>query len=79
MAPRLGVNEAGAKHPATSAPLRQGLGTNDTGAILLYLGAGDYGAKNKVHFLKSFRQGIFEIFFRKKGQKQKRWRERVCV
>jgi hypothetical protein len=32
-----------------------GLGANDPGAMPLYLGADDCGAKNRVNFLKSFR------------------------
>jgi hypothetical protein len=56
MMPRLGANEAGTKNPVTSAPRRQGLGTNDPGTMPLYLGVGDYGAKNRIHFLKSFGQ-----------------------
>jgi hypothetical protein len=50
MVPSLGANEAGAKHPATSAPRHQGLGANDPSTMSLYLGADDYGTKNKVHF-----------------------------
>jgi hypothetical protein len=39
----------------------------------LYLGAGDYGAKNRVYFLKSFRQGpISEILSKKRAKKQKK-------
>jgi hypothetical protein len=56
MAPRLGANEAGAKTSSTSALRRQGLGANEAGAITLYLGVGDYDAKSKVYFLKSFGQ-----------------------
>jgi hypothetical protein len=51
-----GANDDGAKLPATSVPRRQGLGTNYPGAMPLYLGADDYGAKIRVHFLNSFRQ-----------------------
>jgi hypothetical protein len=43
--------------PATSAPRRQGLGASDHGAMPLYLDANDYGAKIRVHFLKSFHKG----------------------
>jgi hypothetical protein len=57
MAPSLGAKEADAKIPATSAPRRQGLSANDHGAMPLYLGADDYGAKCRVYFLKSFHQG----------------------
>jgi hypothetical protein len=57
MAPRFGANDDGAKLPATSAPRRQGLGANDHDAMPLYLGADDYGAKIRIHFLKSFRKG----------------------
>jgi hypothetical protein len=32
-------------------------GANDDGAMPLYLGADDYGAKIRVYFLKSFRKG----------------------
>jgi hypothetical protein len=46
------ANDDGAMLPATSAPRRQG-----HGAMPLYLGADDYGAKIRVHFLKSFRKG----------------------
>ena len=49
----LGVNETGAKTPSTQAPRHQG-----HGAMPLYLGAGDCGAKLRVHFLKSFGQGL---------------------
>jgi hypothetical protein len=51
-----GANDDGAKLPATSAPRRQGLGANDPGAMPLYLGADNYDAKIRVHFLKSFRK-----------------------
>jgi hypothetical protein len=52
-----GVKIHGAMLHATSAPRRQGHGAIDPGAMPLYLGADDYGAKKRVHFLKSFRQG----------------------
>jgi hypothetical protein len=55
-----GAKIHGAMHPRqvlTSAPRRQGLGVNDPGAMPLYLGADDYGAKIRVYFLKSFRKG----------------------
>jgi hypothetical protein len=57
MAPRHGANDDGAKLAATSAPRWQGLGANDPGAMSLYLGADDYGAKIRIYFLKSFRKG----------------------
>jgi hypothetical protein len=41
---------------ATSAPRRQGLGANDPDTMPLYLAVDDYGAKIKIHFLKSFRK-----------------------
>jgi hypothetical protein len=34
-----------------------GLGANDTGAMMLYLGANYCGAKIRVYFLNSFGQG----------------------
>jgi hypothetical protein len=55
MTPRHGANDDGAMLPATSAPRRQGHGASDHGAMPLYLGADDYDAKIRVHFLKSFR------------------------
>jgi hypothetical protein len=63
VAPRLGANDDGAKLPATSAPRRQGHGASDHGDMLLYLSADNYGAKIRVHFLKSFHKGIFERIF----------------
>jgi hypothetical protein len=57
MAPRLGANDDGAKLPATSAPRRQGHDASDHGAMLLYLSTDDYGAKIRIHFLKSFHKG----------------------
>jgi hypothetical protein len=48
-----------------------GLGANANSAKLCYLGASVDGAKPWVHFLKSFRHGIFEKIFQKKGLKNK--------
>jgi hypothetical protein len=45
----LGAKIHGAKLSATSA-------SRHPGAMPLYLGADDYGAKIRVHFLKSFRK-----------------------
>jgi hypothetical protein len=68
MAPRHSAIVIGAKLPTTSAPRWQGLGANDPSAIPLYLGADDYGAKIRVHFLKSFRKGhIRENLSKKKS------------
>jgi hypothetical protein len=53
----LGAKIHGAMLPATSTPRRRGHGASDHDAMQLYLGADDYGAKIKVHFLKSFRMG----------------------
>jgi hypothetical protein len=44
-----GAKIHGAMLPATSPPRWQ--------SMPLYLGANDYGAKRRVYFLKSFRQG----------------------
>jgi hypothetical protein len=57
LVPSLGTNEAGTKTPFTSAPRRHGVGANEAGAMTLYLDAGDYSAKIRVYFLKSFGQG----------------------
>jgi hypothetical protein len=59
MVPRHDANDDGAKLPATSAPRRQGLGINDPGAMPLYLGADDFGAKIRVYFLKIFPQEAY--------------------
>jgi hypothetical protein len=72
MVPRHGANDVGAKLPATSAPRRQGLGVNDPGAMPLYLGVDDYGAKINVYFFKSFRKGHIWKNFSKKGLKNKK-------
>jgi hypothetical protein len=73
-APSLGANEVGAKHPATSAPRRSGLGANDPGVMPLYLGTDDYGAKNMVHFLKIFPPGVYLRDSFEKGPKNKKRR-----
>jgi hypothetical protein len=57
LAPRHGAKIHGAKDNATSSPRRQGLGAMEPGAMPLYLGTDDYGAKIRVHFLKSFHNG----------------------
>jgi hypothetical protein len=52
-----GTKIHGAMLSATSPPRRQGHDASDPSAMQLYLGADDYDAKRRVHFLKSFRQG----------------------
>jgi hypothetical protein len=65
---RLGANDDGANGDGAKVLPRQrqlgvvgqvawGLGANVNGAKLCYLGASVDGAKPRVHFLKSFRQG----------------------
>jgi hypothetical protein len=69
---RLGANDDGAKLGANGdgakvlprqrqlgvvGQVAWGLGANVNGAKLCYLGASMDGAKLRVHFLKSFRQG----------------------
>jgi hypothetical protein len=66
----LGAKIHGAKLPATSAPRRQGHGASDPDVIPLYLGADDYDAKIKVHFLKSFRKGHIQENLSKKRLKK---------
>jgi hypothetical protein len=49
-----------------------GLGANDNGAKLCYLGASVDGAKPWVYFLKYFARSIFERIFRKMAKKTKK-------
>jgi hypothetical protein len=57
--------------PCYVTPRRQGLGANDPGVMPLYLGAGEYDAKNKVYFLHLSIRGIFVRFFRKRKKNKK--------
>jgi hypothetical protein len=59
---KLGANGDGAVLPrqrqlGVVGQVTWGLGANVNGAKLCYLGASVDGAKPRVHFLKSFRQG----------------------
>jgi hypothetical protein len=64
---KLGANGDGAK--VLRRQRQFGVVGRVVGQVAWGLGANVDGAKTRVHFLKSFRQGVFEKIFRKRVKK----------